>query len=114
MKQILLNKNKKAILGLDIVKGVIVSFLVIAVVSVAVMLALNSLRDSNIFTTGSYEYNATNDITYNITDGVRGFFGNTGTIFAMLVVVVIILSISVIIAVVSRFGGPSTSGVGGL
>jgi len=40
----------------------------------------------------------------NVTDGLVTFFGSTGTIFSILIVVVIILAISIIIWAVGRFG----------
>jgi len=57
--------------------------------------------------TGSYAYSEDNafNIHRNISGGVTGFFSNTATIFAILVVAVIILAISLIIFAVSRFGG---------
>jgi len=100
-----LRRSKKGVLGLDTVKAVMVTFLILAVIGVSIILATVSLRDSNIFTSGSQEQNDTNNIVANISDGLVSFFGNTGTIFAILVVVVIILAISIIIAAVSRFGG---------
>ena len=102
-------KNKRGQLGLETVKSVMITFLVIAVIGVSVVLALVSLRDANIFTSGSTEYNQTNNVISNVTSATTGFFSNTGTIFAILVVVVIILAISIIIAVVSRFGGGKTT-----
>jgi hypothetical protein len=48
-----LKMDKKGQLGLDTVKSVMISFLVLAVISIAIVLALVSLRDSNIFTSGS-------------------------------------------------------------
>ena len=102
-------KNKKAVLGLDTVKAVMITFLILAVIGVSVILATVSLRDSNIFTSGSTEQNQTTYIVNNISSGLVSFFSNTGTIFAILVVVVIILAISIIIAAVSRFGGRETA-----
>jgi len=57
--------------------------------------------------TGSYTYSnpRTRLLGENVSQATTGFFSNTGTIFAILVVVVIILAISIIIGVVSRFGG---------
>ena len=43
-------------------------------------------------------------ITGNVSGGLETFFGSTGTIFSILVVVVIILAISIIIWAVGRFG----------
>ena len=82
-----------------------VAFLILAVVFVAIILALVSLRDSSIFEAGSQELNDTTNIVNNITDAGVDFFSNTGTIFAILVVVVIILAITIIILAVQRFGG---------
>lgn len=107
-----LHMNKKGVLGLETVKVVMITFLVLAVIAVSIVLALVSLRDSGIFTTDSSEYNQSVSIIDNVTDGTTGFFENTDTIFAILVVVVIILAIAIIIAVVSRFGGGSaTAGI---
>ncbi len=97
-------KNKRGQLGLDTVKSVMVAFLILAVLSIAIILALVSLRDSNIFTANSQEANDTTVIVNNISAALVDFFSNTGTIFAILIVVVIILAIAIIIAVVSRFG----------
>ena len=46
----------------------------------------------------------TDNIVGNVTDGLVTFFGSTGTIFSILIVVVIILAISIIIWAVGRFG----------
>jgi len=105
-------KNKKGVLGLDTAKQVMVWFLVLAVLAVAIILALVSLRDSGVFTDGSQEDNDTTHIVSNITSALTNdFFDQTGTIFAILIVVVIILAISIIIAVVTRFG--ATGGTAG-
>ena len=102
--------DKKGQLGLDTVKSVMIAFLVLGVIAIAIVLALVSLRDSNIFTAGSPEAVDVNDTIANITSGITDFFDDTGTIFSILIVVVIILAISIIIAVVSRFGGGTRSG----
>ena len=102
-------KQRKSQIGLDTVKGVVVALLVLGVLAVATILALSSLRDSNVFTSGSREYNSTSSIINNISDGTTDFFGNIPTIFAILVVVVIIAAIAIVIAVVQRFGG--TTGI---
>jgi len=106
-----LKMDKKGQLGLDTVKSVMISFLVLAVISIAIVLALVSLRDSNIFTAGSPEATDVNDTITNVTSGVTNFFNDTGTIFSILIVVVIILAISIIIGVVSRFGGGGRGGL---
>jgi len=46
----------------------------------------------------------TDNIVGNVTGGLVTFFGSTGTIFSILIVVVIILAISIIIWAVGRFG----------
>ena len=106
----LMPKTKQGVLGLDTAKAVMVWFLVLAVLAIAIILALVSLRDSGIFTTGSQEDNDTKSIVGNITGALTNdFFDQTGTIFAIIIVVVIIMAISIIIAVVTRF----TAGGGG-
>jgi len=102
-------ESKKGVLGLDTVKAVMITFLVLAVIGVAIILALVSLRDSSIFTSGSVEKNQTTNIVNNVTSALVDFFSNTTTIFAILVVVVIILAITIIIVAVSRFSGTGTS-----
>ncbi len=104
----LLNK-KGQLTGLDTVKGVMLAFLTLAVIFIAVVLALVSLRDSNIFTTGSAEANQTTAIVANISEAGADFFGNTGTIFSILVVVVIMGAIALIIFIVTRFSGSGGS-----
>ena len=105
LKKIQIKKNKKGQLGLNVVKSVMLALLTLAVIYIAVVLALVSLRDSNIFTAGSPEEVDVNNTILNITQGGADFFDDVPTIFAILVVVVIILAIGIIISVVSRFGG---------
>jgi len=104
-------KDKKGQLGLNLIKTVFVTLLILAVVGIAILLAISSLKNSNIFASGSQEYNNTQLISNNISGGIADFFGNTGTILAILVVVVIISAIAIIIAVVSRFGGQGSQGL---
>ena len=103
-------KNKRGQIGLDLVKNVIVAFLILSVIGIATFLALVSLRDAGIFTANTVEERNTNDTILNITSAVTDFFSNTGTIFSILVVVVIILAIAIVIGVVTRFGGAGRTG----
>jgi Trk-type K+ transport system membrane component len=97
--------NKKGQLGLDTVRAVMTTFLVLAVLGVAILLALVSLQDADLFTADSTADNSTDNIINNVSDATADFFSNTGTIMSILVVVVIILAISIIIITVRRFGG---------
>ena len=97
-------KNRNGVLGLETAKQVMVTFLVLAVTGVAILLALTSLQNANIFTANSLGANATENIVGNVSSGLETFFGSTGTIFSILIVVVIILAISIIIWAVGRFG----------
>ena len=97
-------EQRNGVLGLETAKQVMVTFLVLAVTAVAVLLALTSLQDANIFTSGSLGDNATTGIIGNVSSGLSTFFASTGTIFSILIVVVIILAISIIIWAVGRFG----------
>jgi len=97
-------RNKKGILGLDTVKSVLISLLTLGVIAIAVFLALVSLQNANIFTTGSQAANDTTNIIQNITTGSTNFFKQIPTVFTILGVVVIILVVAIIIVAVSRFG----------
>lgn len=103
-------KNKKGQLNLQIAKGVMITFLVLAVLAIAMLLALTSLQDANIFTAGGQENKTATAVVHNLSDGIQEFFSNTTTVFSILIVVVIIGAIGIVIYVVSRFG----SGSGGL
>ena len=103
MKQVV--KDKRGVLGLDTTKAVLIALLTLAVIAVAVILALTSLRDSSIFTTGSEEQNQTTSIVGNISSGTTSFFSNVPTFMVLLGVVVLILIISIVIVSVGRFGG---------
>lgn len=98
-------KNKSGILGLETTKVVIVSLLSLAVITIAVFLALVSLRDAGIFTAASLEDNQTDNIISNITTGSTNFFKQIPTVFTLLGVVLIILVIAIVIVAISRFGG---------
>lgn len=98
-----MKKNKKGQLGLDLVKGVIIAFLVIIVLAVATIVAVVQLRDSGVLTANSVEANQTTNIVGNYTAGITSFFSNTTAIFSILFVVVIISAIAIVVLVVRRF-----------
>ena len=104
-------RNRNGVLGLDTAKEVMITFLVLAVVAIAVLLALTSLENASIFPTGSVAANDSAAIIGNVSSGLVTFFGSTGTIFSILIVVVIILAISIIIWAVGRFGQESQNSV---
>jgi hypothetical protein len=185
-------KQRKGVLGLETAKEVMITFLVLAVVGIAILLALTSLQTgvttsidtsdsiyvwnetatgginstgyvldnaglstfnptlieirngtstngttwtSTLYTiNSSYSVNTTSavdlesaqiDYSYkyslgrtdaivgNVSGGLVTFFASTGTIFSILVVIVIILAISIIIWAVGRFGQQS-EGTGGM
>ena len=110
MKLRMLN-SKKGILGLDTAKDFILVLLTIAVIAFASVIALATLRNSNVLDADKLEYNYSQDILLNVSSGTSSFFANTGTWFALLSVVIIILIIAVVIMAVNRFGG---GGGGGL
>ena len=94
--------NRKGVLGLETVIVVIISLLSLAVTAIAIFLALTSLQDANLFTTGSQSANDTDQLIVNITSGTTDFFANIPTIMAILGAVVIILAVVLIILAVSR------------
>ena len=73
----------------------------------AVSASTNTYLGKKVNVTYSFTYAGNNsyDISSNVTKGLDDFFGNIPTIFAILVVVVIIASIAIVIGVVQRFGG---------
>ncbi len=97
--------NKKGILGLDTVKGVVLALLTLSVLVIATLLALTTLGNSGLFPTTSAQYNYSNQIISNISSGAASFFSYVPTIFVLLAVVVLILIIAIVIVAVSRFGG---------
>ena len=104
-------KSRNGVLGLDTAKQVMITFLVLAVIGIAILLALTSLQNANIFTADSQAYNDSNSIINNVSSGLTTFFASTGTVFSILIVVVIILAISIIIWAVGRFGTSSETAV---
>ena len=104
-------EQRNSVLGLETAKQVMVTFLVLAVTAVAILLALTSLQNANIFTANSLGDNATTNIIGNVSAGLSTFFASTGTIFSILIVVIIILAISIIIWAVGRFGQETNGNV---
>jgi ABC-type amino acid transport system permease subunit len=100
-----LMQSRKGVLGLDTVKAVMIALMTLAVITIAVVLALVTLRDAGIFTSGSAEANQTNNVVNNITKGATDFFRQVPTFFILLGVVVLILIIAIVIVSVSRFSG---------
>ncbi len=97
--------NRKGQMGLNTAKVFILAILSLVILSIATLIVLDSLRDSD----------ATDDVAgsiiNNTSEALADFFEDAGTWFTLLSVVVIILIISVVIVVVNRFGG--TGGGGG-
>jgi len=96
--------NKKGQVGLDVAKSVMLTLLIIGVIAFALIIALASLNDTNVLTSGSLEANQTSAVLQNITSGTSSFFSNTTTWFSLLAIVVIILIIAIVILAVNRFG----------
>lgn len=97
--------DNKGVLGLDTAKLFVLAILTLGVIAFAVIVALNALS-TNSGLTGQAATDTTS-IMNNITGGVTSFFGNAGTWFALLAIVIIILVIAVVIVAVNRFGGRS-------
>jgi len=95
--------KKRGMLGLDTVKGFMLLLMVIAVIAFAIIIAMQTLSDTNVLTAGSYGDNMTTNVLNNVSSGVAGFFANTSIWFTLLSVVIIILIIAVVIYAVNRF-----------
>lgn len=96
----MLMKNKRGQLGMDVAKGFMLGLLSLLVIGVTVIIVLASLGATSVI---SGNTQATHVIG-NGTGALDTFFSSTGTWLALLGVVIIILIISVVIAVVNRFG----------
>jgi len=104
-------KDKKGILGLDTAKAFILFILICAVLGFAAIIALATLNDADILTSGSDGDTQATNVLQNVSGGISGFFSNASTWFTLLSVVVIILIIGVVIFAVSRFGGSDGRGI---
>lgn len=102
--------GKRGVLGLDTARDVMIFLLTLAVIAIAVFLALVSLQNANLFTTGSQAANDTNLVINNITTGTTQFFANIPTVFTILGAVVIILAVTLILFAVNRFSAGSGAG----
>ena len=100
-----MKKDKRGVLGLETVGSVIITLLVLAVISIAVFLALDSLNTAGLFTAGSQSANDTTNLINNITSGTTDFFSNIPTVMTILGAVVIILAVVLIILAVGRISG---------
>ncbi len=101
--------EKKGVLGLDTAKLFILAILTLGVIAFAVIVALDALNN-NSGLTGQAQTDTTN-VLQNISGGVVDFFGNAGTWFSLLAIVIIILVIAVVIVAVNRFGGRGGAGL---
>jgi len=114
MKQTLIapmNKKGAVVETLNLVGAVILTLLTLAVITIAVFLALTSLQNAGIFTSGTQASNQTNNIINNITVGATGFFTQVPTIFTILGIVALIGAVVLIIYFVSRMGGGAKGGL---
>jgi len=98
-------RNRKGMLGLDAVGGVIQWCLFLAVLAIAAFLALSNLNSAGLFTAGSQDANDTAILISNTTSGITLFFAKIPTIFTILGAVVIVLGVVLIIRAVAGFGG---------
>lgn len=103
--------NSRGVLGMETAGEVFKFALILAVLAIAVFLALSSLQDANLFTTGSSNANNTDDVINNVTGGVVTFFASIGTVFSILIAVVIILAVVLILLAIRRFSGGAAGGL---
>lgn len=97
--------NRKGVVGLDVAKQVMTVLLVLAVFGFVVIVVLSNLNSSSVLTPNSLGANQTTAIFNNVSAGVAGFFGNTGTWLTLLAVTVIVAIASIILYYVGAFGG---------
>lgn len=95
--------NKKGQYGINVVVAVALGLFTLLLIAVAVIAGSNAILNSSIFTSGSTSYNQTSLMVNNLTSGVSSFFGNSGTFFAILAVVVIMIFLGLMIGAVYLF-----------
>lgn len=95
--------NKKGQYGINVVVSVALGLFTLLLIAVAVIAGSNALLSSSLFTSGSTSYNQTSNMVGNLTSGVSGFFANSGTFFAILAVVVIMIFLGLMIGAVYLF-----------
>jgi ABC-type transport system involved in multi-copper enzyme maturation permease subunit len=101
--------NKKGQYGINVVVAVALGLFTLLLIAVAVIAGSQALINSSIFTKDSTSYNQTSGMVSNLSQGVSSFFGNSGTFFSILAVVVIMIFLGLMIGAVYLF----TRGKGG-
>ena len=96
-------KSKKGSYGINVVISVALALFTLLLIAVAVIAGSQALLSSSIFTVNSLSYNQTNGMVNNLTTGVSSFFGNSGTFFSILAVVVIMIFLGLMIGAVYLF-----------
>lgn len=96
--------NKKGQLGFELVKPIVITVLVLIVLGVVFLVTTVSLRDSNILTEHSAEYNSSVGYMNNGTEGLTAIFSKIPTVMTILAVVIIITAVVLILRQVGSFG----------
>jgi uncharacterized membrane protein len=94
-------KNKKAQYGINVVIAVALGLFTLLLIAVAVIAGATAITNSNILTGTALAQ--TQGMTSNLSQGVASFFGNSGTFFSILAVVVIMIFLGLMIGAVYLF-----------
>lgn len=96
--------DKKGQVGTGTVTTVVVGFIALIIIVFMSFVVIQALTTSNVIPTGTVFANSTTLVTANYTSGVNTLFSNTGTVFAV-AVIALILGVLAIVFVLLRRGG---------
>lgn len=109
MKFSLTPKSKKGAYGIEVVTTVAIELFILLLVVVGIIAGAYALLNSGIFGTNTTQYNLTNGMVINLTQGSSAFFGASTTFFSILIVVVIMIFLGLMLGAVLLFGRAGTS-----
>lgn len=96
----------------NVVAGTVISIFVLIIIMFASLYAVSVLNPSSFFATGSYNANATNDLTQNFTSGTSQFAARIPTVMVILGAVFALAGIVLLIVYIKRGFGDTVSGGG--
>ena len=95
---------------IDTATGVAIGFFGFILITFVVLYAISALNPGSFFTAGTAEANATNQLRQNFTAGISNFSSQIPASMTILGVVLILGFLSLLIVIVMRFKGTTSSG----
>lgn len=100
-----IKKDTRGVYGIEIAQAVIMGLFMLILVVIAILVGISTLRNSNLLTAASDEYNTTNALMSNVSKGTAVFAGNIVTFMTVIGIVIIMTFIGLMIYVVRKFAG---------